>query len=50
VPTESMGGVARAVVSQPVPAAEPAAAKPRRSAGDKAFVISNPDQDDAFVF
>lgn len=46
----SEAGVARAVVAQPAPAVEPTVAKRRGSAGDKAFVISDPDQDDAFVF
>lgn len=62
MPAEPMGravvangpvGVARVVAAGPAPAAsEPAAAKPKRSdrASDKAFVISAPDQDDAFVF
>lgn len=44
-------GVAR-VVSAEAASPEPADAKPKRSgrASDKAFVISAPDQDDAFVF
>lgn len=42
--------VARAVVAQPVAAPEPGVVKRRSTAGDKAFVISNPDQDEAFVF
>ena len=50
VPTAGVAGVAKVVASQPAPADEPAAAKRRGSAGDKAFVISNPNQDDAFVF
>lgn len=60
-PAEPMGravvangpvGVARVVAAEPAPASEPPAAKPKRSdrASDKAFVISAPDQDDAFVF
>lgn len=60
-PSSSMGravmangpvGIARVVSAEAVPAPEPADAKPRRSgrASDKAFVISAPDQDDAFVF
>ena len=45
-------GVARVVSAEAAPAPEPADAKPKRSgrASDKAFVISAPDQDDAFVF
>ena len=45
-------GVARAVAAQPATpaAAEPPVAKRRGQAGDKAFVVSHPDQDDAFVF
>lgn len=45
-------GVARAVAAEPAPAPEPDAAKPKRRdrGSDKAFVISAPDQDDAFVF
>ena len=45
-------GVARVVSAEPAAAPEPATAKPKRSdrASDKAFVISAPDQDDAFVF
>ena len=46
-------GVARVVAAEPAPAAaEPPVAKPKRSdrASDKAFVISAPDEDDAFVF
>lgn len=62
MPAEPMGravvlngpvGVARAVAAEPAPAAsEPPAARQKRSdwASDKAFVISAPDQDDAFVF
>jgi type IV secretion system protein VirB1 len=50
VPASSQVGVARAVVAEPVPAPEPQAAKRRDRASDKAFVASNPDQDDAFVF
>jgi type IV secretion system protein VirB1 len=50
VPASSQAGVARAVVAEPVPAPEPQAAKRRDRASDKAFVASNPDQDDAFVF
>lgn len=45
-------GIARAVAAQPEipPADEPSVAKRRGQAGDKAFVVSHPDQDDAFVF
>jgi type IV secretion system protein VirB1 len=45
-------GIARAVAAQPAPpvADEPPAAKRRGQAADKAFVVSHPDQDDAFVF
>lgn len=45
-------GVAKVVSADPAPAPEPAAAKPKRSdrASDKAFVISAPEQDEAFVF
>ena len=45
-------GVARVVSAEAAPAPEPADAKLKRSgrASDKAFVISAPDQDDAFVF
>ena len=45
-------GVARVVAAEPAPSAEQPAAKPKRSdrASDKAFVVSAPDQDDAFVF
>ncbi len=45
-------GVARVVSAEAAPAPESADAKPKRSgrASDKAFVISAPDQDDAFVF
>jgi type IV secretion system protein VirB1 len=50
VPASSQVGVARAVVAEPAPAPEPQAAKRRDRASDKAFVASNPDQDDAFVF
>lgn len=50
VPASSQVGVARAVVVEPAPAPEPQAAKRRDRASDKAFVASNPDQDDAFVF
>ena len=44
-------GVAR-VVSAEAASPEPVDAKPKRSgrASDKAFVISAPEQDDAFVF
>ncbi len=60
-PSSSMGravlangpvGVARVVSAEAAPAPESADAKPKRSgrASDKAFVISAPDQDDAFVF
>jgi type IV secretion system protein VirB1 len=41
---------ARAVVTQPVTAIEPSIVKRRTAAGDKAFVVSDPDQDEAFVF
>lgn len=50
VPASNQVGVARAVVAESVPAPEPQAAKRRDRASDKAFVASNPDQDDAFVF
>jgi type IV secretion system protein VirB1 len=52
VPTSGVSGVAKIVASQsaPAPVDDPAAAKRRGSAGDKAFVISAPDQDEAFVF
>ena len=50
VPTAGVAGVAKVVASQPASTDEPATAKRRGSAGDKAFVISNPNQDDAFVF
>ncbi len=61
MPPSSMGravlangpvGVARVVSAEAAPAPESADAKPKRSgrASDKAFVISAPDQDDAFVF
>ncbi|GAA4799485.1 hypothetical protein GCM10023307_27240 [Lysobacter hankyongensis] len=50
VPASNQVGVARAVVAEPVPAPEPQAAKRRDRGSDKAFVASNPDQDDAFVF
>jgi type IV secretion system protein VirB1 len=43
-------GIARAVVAQPTTAPDPGIVKRRSTAGDKAFVISNPDQDEAFVF
>lgn len=47
-------GVARVVTAEaaPAPAPEEAATKPRRIGrdSDKAFVVSAPDQDDAFVF
>jgi type IV secretion system protein VirB1 len=45
-------GIARAVAAQPTtpPVDEPPVAKRRSQAGDKAFVVSHPDQDDAFVF
>jgi type IV secretion system protein VirB1 len=44
--------VARAVAAQPATpvADEPPVAKRRGQAGDKAFVVSHPEQDDAFVF
>lgn len=52
VPTSGVSGVAKIVASQsaPAPADDPTTAKRRGSAGDKAFVISAPDQDEAFVF
>lgn len=50
VPASNQVGVARAVVAESVPAPEPQAAKRRDRASDKAFVASDPDQDDAFVF
>lgn len=50
VPTAGVAGVAKVVASQPAATDEPATVKRRGSAGDKAFVISNPSQDDAFVF
>jgi type IV secretion system protein VirB1 len=43
-------GIGSAVVAQPATVAEPAIVKRRGAAGDKAFVASNPDQDEAFVF
>lgn len=45
-------GVAKVVAAQPASPAtdEPPTAKRRGQAGDKAFVVSHPDQDDAFVF
>ncbi len=60
-PSSSMGravlangpvGVARVVSAEAAPPPESADAKPKRSgrASDKAFVVSAPDQDDAFVF
>lgn len=49
VPTASVG-VARAVVAEAAPAPEAAAPKRRERGSDKAFVISDPKQDDAFVF
>lgn len=50
VPTAGVAGVAKVVASQPASTDEPATAKRRGSAGDKALVISNPNQDEAFVF
>jgi type IV secretion system protein VirB1 len=50
VPTAGVAGIAKVVASQPESAEEAVAAKRRGSAGDKAFVISAPDQDEAFVF
>ncbi|NOT90023.1 MAG: transglycosylase SLT domain-containing protein [Lysobacter sp.] len=50
VPTAGVAGVAKVVASQAASADEPATAKRRGSAGDKAFVVSAPDQDEAFVF
>lgn len=50
VPTAGVAGVAKVVDSQQASADEPATVKRRGSAGDKALVISNPNQDDAFVF
>jgi type IV secretion system protein VirB1 len=52
VPASGPVGVARVVSAEAAPPPEPADAKPKRSgrASDKAFVISAPDQDDAFVF
>lgn len=49
VPTASVG-VARAVAAESVPTPEAAAPKRRERGSDKAFVISDPKQDDAFVF
>lgn len=50
VPTAGVAGVAKVVDSQQASADEPATVKRRSSADDKAFVISNPNPDDAFVF
>ncbi len=50
VPTASVSGVATVVATQTAPADESTAAKRRGPAGDKAFVVSAPAQDDAFVF
>ena len=52
VPTTSVAGVAKVVASQSgsETADEQTVAKRRGSAGDKAFVISASDQDEAFVF
>ena len=49
VPTASVG-VARTVAAESVPTPEAAAPKRRERGSDKAFVISDPKQDDAFVF
>jgi type IV secretion system protein VirB1 len=50
VPTSGVAGVAKVAVPQPAPADEPGTAKRRGAAGDKAFVASDPNQDEAFVF
>jgi type IV secretion system protein VirB1 len=50
VPASSQVGVARAVPAESAPAPETQPAKRRDRASDKAFVASDPDQDDAFVF
>lgn len=50
VPTGSVAGPARAVVADAAQAPDAAAPKRRERGSDKAFVISDPKQDDAFVF
>lgn len=49
VPTAGVAGVAKVVAAQAAPADTPDTVTRRGPAGDKAFVVSNP-QDDAFVF
>jgi type IV secretion system protein VirB1 len=48
VPTAGVAGVAKVAV--PAPVDETVAGKRRGAAGDKAFVASDPNQDEAFVF
>lgn len=48
--TQGVAGVAKVVAAQPVSANDTTAANRPLSAGDKAFVASNSDQDEAFVF
>jgi type IV secretion system protein VirB1 len=50
VPTAGVSGVAKITEVQSVSADQPAVPKRRDPAGDKAFVVSAPAQDDAFVF
>jgi type IV secretion system protein VirB1 len=50
VPTASVAGVAKVVATQSAPDNESSGSKGRGSAGDKAFVVSAPAQDEAFVF
>ena len=50
VPTPPPARVARAVAADPEPAPDPVASKRRERGSDKAFIVTNPDQDDAFVF
>lgn len=42
--------IGRGGVAQPATVAEPTIVKRRGAAGDKAFVASDPNQDEAFVF
>lgn len=50
VPTASVAGPGRAVVAEAAPTPDAAAPKRRERGSDKAFVITDPKQDDAFVF
>jgi type IV secretion system protein VirB1 len=50
VPTASIAAAAKVVAAQPPPVSEPNGSKRLDSEGDKAFVLSAADQDEAFVF